>query len=135
MGNTFCAQLLEAGADFEAQTSTGERALHMAIMRMDIRILASLLDVGADSKAPSLQMWQGPVLRTPLEMCQALPPPYNQQILGVLEMTVKQRENIVDQMESNANFGDVRREAASFKIHVLKGVKVTDGGKKEDEPY
>jgi len=41
-------QLLDSGADFEAQTDTGERPLHMAILRMEVNILLTLIDVGAD---------------------------------------------------------------------------------------
>jgi len=39
---------LDSGADFEAQTDTGERPLHMAILRMEVNILLTLIDVGAD---------------------------------------------------------------------------------------
>lgn len=124
-------QLLEAGADFEAQTSTGERALHMAIMRMDVRILASLLDVGADSKAPSLQMWHGSTLKTPQEMCEALPSPYSEQVSGVLKMTVKQRANLIEHMEEHSS--SVNRREISSKIHVNNGVRVH--ADQHDEPY
>ena len=41
-------QLIEAGANFEAQTESGERPLHLAIQRMDINILHTLLDAGAN---------------------------------------------------------------------------------------
>ena len=112
---------MEAGADFEAQTSTGERAMHIAILRMDIRILAAILDVGADKTAPCLQVWQGNVMQTPKEMCTNLQPPYGEQIAGILNMTVKQRAVVIGYMDGNA--GGVRRGEISAKIHVINGVK------------
>lgn len=41
-------QLIEAGANFEAQTDTGERPLHLAIQRMDMNILIEIIEAGAD---------------------------------------------------------------------------------------
>ena len=101
----------------------------MAILRMDVRILVALLDIGADRSAPCLQVWQGAVMRTPKEMCANLPPPYNTQMAGILEMTVKQRAVVLANI--NGTTGAVRRGEISSKIHVNHGVKVKEKAEEE----
>ena len=64
---------MEAGANFEAQTDTGERPLHLAIQRMDTDILLTLLDAGVDKEAPAALVWDSEAPLTPIEMASSLP--------------------------------------------------------------
>ena len=90
---TACVKLLlESGADFEAQTDTGERALHIAIQRMDLPTLKVLIDAGVDKYAPALSVWEGGVPRTPIELARLLPAPFSDSIEKLLRMTHKQRQ-------------------------------------------
>ena len=90
---TACVKLLlESGADFEAQTDTGQRALHIAIQRMDLPTLKVLIDAGVDKYAPALSVWEGGVPRTPIELARLLPAPFSDSIEKLLRMTHKQRQ-------------------------------------------
>jgi hypothetical protein len=64
---------VEAGANFEAQTDSGERPLHLAIQRMDINTLLTLLDAGVDKEAPAALVWDSDAPLTPTEMAHSLP--------------------------------------------------------------
>mmetsp|Transcript_25542 Transcript_25542/g.51915 ORF Transcript_25542/g.51915 Transcript_25542/m.51915 type:complete len:190 (+) Transcript_25542:162-731(+) len=77
--------LLDAGADFESQTDTGERPVHLAIRRTDIEILKLLLRRGANSDAPAPCIWDSQIPRTPQEMAEQLPAMLCEQVLNVFE--------------------------------------------------
>eukprot|EP00277_Geminigera_cryophila_P006445 CAMPEP_0179430120 /NCGR_PEP_ID=MMETSP0799-20121207/15351_1 /TAXON_ID=46947 /ORGANISM="Geminigera cryophila, Strain CCMP2564" /LENGTH=240 /DNA_ID=CAMNT_0021206415 /DNA_START=120 /DNA_END=842 /DNA_ORIENTATION=- len=115
--------LLDSGADFEAQTDTGERPLHMAILRMEVNILLTLIDVGADRQAPASDVWESEAPKTPIEMAQNLPAPLNEQIKSILTMSAQARTNY----QKNQSGAD-RHKKLSDKIHVLGSRKEGVGG-------
>mmetsp|Transcript_2170 Transcript_2170/g.5023 ORF Transcript_2170/g.5023 Transcript_2170/m.5023 type:complete len:187 (+) Transcript_2170:95-655(+) len=77
--------LLDAGADFEAQTDTGERPIHLSIRRTDIEILKQLLCRGANKDAPAPCVWENQVPKSPVELAEELPAMLQDQVMNILE--------------------------------------------------